>query len=60
MKCPLCESLGKEVDISEAEFRNRHANSDHQGVTGEDLEVLAQPHTYPLHTMADLTREKKK
>ena len=59
MKCPLCKSLGKEVDIFDAGIWDRHAKNDHEGVTGEDLEVLAQPYTYPLHTMADLTREKK-
>jgi hypothetical protein len=59
MKCPLCKSRGKEVDISDAGIRDRHAKKNHEGVTGADLEVLAQPYTYPLHTMADLRRDKK-
>lgn len=56
MKCPLCESLGKEVDISDARVRNLHAKNDHQGVTGADLEMLAQP--YPSRTTANSTANK--
>ncbi len=57
MKCPLCESLGRKVDISDAWIRDLHAKNDHQGVTGEDLEMLAQP--YPSHSTADSAENKK-
>jgi hypothetical protein len=57
MKCPICEADGKEVDISDAKARDAHAKTHDIGMTGENLEMLAQP--WPPGTMADAFPGKK-
>jgi hypothetical protein len=57
MKCPICEADGKEVDISDAKARDAHAKTHDIGMTGENLEMLAQP--WPPRTMAGAFPGKK-
>jgi len=43
MKCPICKSEGKDVDISDEITREEHARTHGPGMTSQMLEDLAQP-----------------